>query len=82
MAYYDANSRYSVNTDRRTATRAPLNLAKKRFSLYTVRAGDTLENIASRRLGSQRRYWEIADMNPQVKFPVDLPPGTVLRIPL
>jgi nucleoid-associated protein YgaU len=82
MAYYDANSRYSADPDRKTATRAPINYSQKQFSLYTVKAGDTLENIASRRLGSQRRYWEIADINPQIKFPIDLQPGTVLRIPL
>jgi nucleoid-associated protein YgaU len=80
MAYYDANSRYTVDVGGKTASRG--DLVTERFTLYTVRQGDTLENIAMRRLGSQKRYWEIADMNPQIKFPLDLEVGTVLRIPL
>jgi nucleoid-associated protein YgaU len=49
---------------------------------YVVREGDTLENIATRMLGLPTRYWEIADINPQVKFPLDLEVGTVLRLPV
>jgi nucleoid-associated protein YgaU len=50
--------------------------------LYTVKQGDTLENIAARILGTTERYWELADLNPQVKFPLDLNTGDTIRIPL
>lgn len=78
-ARYDALSRYTLDISGQSATRGPLK--KKQYSIYVCREGDTLENIATRHLGSPLRYWEIADMNPQVKFPTDLSAGTVLRLP-
>jgi hypothetical protein len=33
-------------------------------------------------LGDPLRYWEIADINPQFKFPLDIVPGKVIRLPL
>jgi nucleoid-associated protein YgaU len=47
-----------------------------------VREGETLETIATRVLGNPLRFWEIADLNPQIKFPLDIATGTVLRLPL
>lgn len=48
---------------------------------YTVRSGETLESIASKIYGDPTQFWRIADINPQIKFPIDLVPGTVIRIP-
>ena len=48
---------------------------------YTVSAGETLESIASKIYGDPTQFWRIADINPQIKFPIDLVPGTVIRIP-
>jgi len=48
---------------------------------YMVGPGDTFENIAARLYGDSSQYWRIADINPQVKFPLDLAAGTVIRIP-
>jgi len=48
---------------------------------YMIGPGDTFENIAARLYGDSSQYWRIADINPQVKFPLDLEAGTVIRIP-
>jgi nucleoid-associated protein YgaU len=80
MALYSSSSRYSVSEDGQTASRSVPR--GSRYTLYTVREGDTLENIAARILGTTERYWELADINPQVKFPLDLRVGDSIRIPL
>lgn len=79
MALYSSVSRYSLTSDGKYAERK-VN-ATTRYTLYTVRQGDTLESIAARLLGTTERYWELADLNPQVKFPLDIDTGTVIRIP-
>jgi nucleoid-associated protein YgaU len=80
MALYSSSSRYSRSTGEQIAKRSVP--SPSRYTLYTVREGDTLESIAARILGSTERYWELADLNPQVKFPLDLSTGTTLRIPV
>lgn len=80
MRMYSASSRYRLSESRQTAERRPPLPTK--FATYTVREGDTLESIAARQLGDPLRYWEIADINPQVKFPLDIAPGSVIRLPL
>lgn len=79
MAFYDASSRYSVDDTGKVAN--PRTSRSSKYTLYTVKAGDTLERIALRSLGSTRRAWEIADLNPQVKFPIQLSVGDVIRVP-
>lgn len=79
MAFYDASSRYSVDANGEYAL--PRTSTASKYTLYTVKAGDTLERIALRSLGSTRRAWEIADLNPQVKFPIQLSVGDVIRVP-
>ena len=80
MAFYDAVSRYTLDDSGINAVRS--DLKQVTYRTYTVREGDTLESIAQAVLGTQRRFWEIADINPQVKFPLDLVPGNSIRLPL
>ena len=47
---------------------------------HTVAAGETIELLAFRYLGSSSAWWMVADANPAA-FPLDLKPGTVLAIP-
>jgi nucleoid-associated protein YgaU len=76
---YDAASRYRLDSTGLTASRISVNV--RNYTLYIVRQGDTLEAIAARQYGNMRRYWEIADANPQVQFPLDLVMGQAIRLP-
>lgn len=79
-ARYDATSRYELSGTGQAANRkAP---TSRQYTLYTSRQGDTLESIAFKHLGDSRRYWEIADINPQILFPLDIDAGTVVRLPV
>ncbi|GGS77849.1 hypothetical protein GCM10010156_40810 [Planobispora rosea] len=52
--------------------------------LHTVVAGDTIDRLAARYLGSSEAWWQLADANPAMfpaVFPAELVPGTVLVIP-
>jgi nucleoid-associated protein YgaU len=77
MAIYSVQSRYTSNG--KEADR--IGQVGSRYVPYTVRQGDTLEGISLRHLGDTKRYWEIADLNPQVKFPTDLVVGMIIRLP-
>ena len=48
--------------------------------LHTVVAGDRIDLIAYRYLGDARLWWIICDYN-DIFFPLELDPGTELRIP-
>lgn len=80
MARLSTTSRYTLDASGQTAS--PKTKADAvSYSLHKVVEGDTLMNISARRLGSDLRWWEIADINPQIKFPEDISLGDVLRIP-
>lgn len=79
MPLYSSSSRYSLDASGQRSSRGSVRATG--YTLYTVREGDTLESISARVLGTTERFWEIADINPQVKFPLDLSAGDVLRIP-
>ena len=80
MANYDASSRYKLDSSGQFAFRK--DLITRNYILYTVRQGDTLESLAARYYGNTKRYWEIADLNPQIQFPIDIAMGDVIRIPV
>lgn len=80
MAFYDASSRYSIDETGKVAN--PRTSRISRYTLYTVKSGDTLERIAMKSLGDTRRSWELADLNPQIKFPLQLSVGEVVRVPI
>jgi nucleoid-associated protein YgaU len=48
---------------------------------YTVALKDTIESLAEEIYGDPALWWRLADLNPQVKFPLDLEPGMIIRIP-
>jgi len=79
MAIYRNSSRYRSANGGLLANRVPLE--KPNYYQYISRDGDSFESIASKLYGDGKRYWEIADINPQVKWPNEVPSGTVLRIP-
>lgn len=51
------------------------------FIYYTVVEGDRLDNLASRFFNNPEYWWHLADANPEIFYPEDLTPGTVIRIP-
>lgn len=62
-----------------TATRKPV--SNVYVQKYTVKSGETLESIAAKLYGDPTQFWRIADINPQIRFPLDLESGMVIRIP-
>jgi nucleoid-associated protein YgaU len=79
MANYDLSSRYRMDPDGKSASR--IDIARPSYTTYRVSEGDTLESIAAKYLGNQKRYWEISDLNPQIQFPWDISVGDVIRLP-
>ncbi|HEY3141545.1 MAG TPA: LysM domain-containing protein [Acidimicrobiales bacterium] len=85
------NSRYrqlvtyeAPDSDGRVHTTVPirheLTVGTGQPRIHVVMAGDTLESLAHRYLGSADRWWVIADANPRV-FPLELAPGAPVVIP-
>lgn len=79
MATYQKSSRYRISNGGRLADRVASESTT--YYQYTSRDGDTFVKLASRVFNDPTRYWEIADINPQVEWPDVIPTGTVLRIP-
>lgn len=50
-------------------------------SRYIVLPGETIEVLAHRLYGDPTQWWRIADVNPQVPFPLDISPGMEIRLP-
>lgn len=48
---------------------------------YTWVDGDTLDYLAAAFLGSPKLWWQIMDINPAITDPMDIEPGTIIRIP-
>jgi len=50
-----------------------------RVSRYLVTSGDTIENMAFKLFGDASQWWRIADVNPQIAFPLDLVPTFLMK---
>jgi nucleoid-associated protein YgaU len=51
------------------------------FHLYTTRSGDTFESLAHQYYSDARKWYVIADANPEIFFPLDLISGVQILIP-
>jgi nucleoid-associated protein YgaU len=80
MTTYPSTARYELSSGGRYAARKSKSIVT--YSQYVTRDGDSFERIAAKLFNDGTRYWEIADINPQVAFPEAIPTGTVIRIPL
>lgn len=76
---FDVTSRYKLDDSGQSAS--PKAKVTVVYGLHRVVDGDSITNIAARLLSDDRRWWEIADINPQVKYPEDLVVGSIIRIP-
>ena len=54
----------------------------KRTVTISTKYGDTFERIAAHVLGDSTQYWKIANLNPSIRFPDNIPVGTILIVPL
>lgn len=78
-------SRYSAKSEIRdgkmyviATTTTPV---KTNYRVHISRDGDSFERLSSMYLGSPIFFWKIAEINPQVPFPDQIPVGTQIRIP-
>ena len=51
------------------------------YGLHYVVQGDRLDMLAATYLGDAELSWVLANANPELFYPDDIPAGTVLRIP-
>ncbi len=79
MTIYQSSSRYQLTDSKKEAVRK--SQVEVPYTLYTSVEGDTFDSLSFALFGDPLRYWEIADINPQIKFPGKLTPGTLLRVP-
>lgn len=54
---------------------------RESYDTISTRAGDTMESLARRLYGDGIKWYLIADANPEIFWPMDLEPGTKIRIP-
>jgi|ETNmetMinimDraft_2_1059921.scaffolds.fasta_scaffold565011_1 hypothetical protein len=52
-----------------------------RYSTTVTIQGQTFQEIAAKWLGDPKLYWMVADLNPHVPYPEEIPMGTRIRIP-
>ena len=77
---YLSTDRYGLDASGQTASRNKF--VSSTYEVYIARDGVTFMNLSIKFLKDQSRYWEIADINPQVQWPDQIPIGTLIRIPL
>jgi len=76
------SSRYTQITNskgRAVAQRKPR--VSSRYTVVVSTGGQTFEGLAAMHLSDPQLYWRIAELNPQVPYPDEIPAGTRLRIP-
>jgi hypothetical protein len=52
------------------------------FRLYVWQPGDRPDVVASNLLGNPELWWSIFDINPELIYPLNITPGTVVRVPI
>ena len=51
------------------------------YTVSMIRSGDTFDNTAFKSYRNATRWWQLADANPQIFYPLDIAPGDQIRIP-
>lgn len=67
-------------TQTRTVTRRPP-AAREALGFHIWRQGDRIDRVAYWALGDPQQAWKILDANPEIANPLDIKPGTRIRIP-
>jgi hypothetical protein len=55
--------------------------AYQRYATTVTIQGQTFQEIAAKWLGDPKLYWMVADLNPHIPYPEEIPMGTRIRIP-
>ena len=79
-----ALSRYEYNPvvlDDGAVTASRKTVSDVSVFLYTLKYGDTLESLAAKLYGDPGQWWRLADVNSHITFPLDMYPGTEIRVP-
>jgi hypothetical protein len=76
------SSRYSQATDAsgKAVTQRKARSASRYLTVLS-KSGQTFQEIAAIHLGDPGLYWRVADLNPHVPYPDEIPMGTRLRLP-
>lgn len=56
-------------------------VAKRTMKIISV-YGDTFDKIAARVLQDSTQWWKVAGLNPNVRFPDQIPVGTTIIVPV
>lgn len=48
---------------------------------FIIRENETLMDLAHRAYGDAELWWHIADANPELLYPDQIPAGTVVKVP-
>lgn len=56
--------------------------AASTYYLYIWKAGDRPDTVAYQLLGNALLWWAIFDINPEIIYPLNIPAGTAVRIPI
>jgi hypothetical protein len=72
----DTSGTYQLSVLRTVPSKAAQN-----FKLYVWQQTDRPDLVAARLLGNPQLWWEIFDINPEIIYPLNIPAGSVLRIP-
>jgi hypothetical protein len=51
------------------------------YLIYEWVEKDRLDNLAAKYLGNSELWWQIMDINPEIINPLEINPGTQIRIP-
>ncbi len=75
-------SRYEqmLDANGRAAAKRKVRSTSRYATVVSVQ-GQTFQEIAAKWLGDPGLYWRVADLNPHVPFPDEIPLGTRIRIP-
>lgn len=79
------HSRYRAKNEERNNSMSVIAVYQKerttQYITYVSREGDTFDKLANKYFGGPIFYWRIAELNPQIPFPDQIPVGTKIRIP-
>jgi len=85
MATYLSTSRYKTQTNNQESSVSIISARKPLYGtnyyMYISKEGDTFDLLAMRVLGNPALWWKVADLNPHVPFPDEIPLGTNIRLP-